>query len=423
MFVVALWTAPGALAAGWCGTGESPIDRPDATTGRQFHAVVALPSDAPDTFAADANRMADDVASIESWWQGQDPTRIPRFDTAAFPGGACLDISFLRLPDPAGSYSMSSASDASLTFSTLLRQLQQAGMQNQYKKYLVYVDGIGTADDLICGTGEGDFDTGPAYALVWLATCAPSGATPVPKDQVAAHEMLHSLGALPAGAPHACQGDSGHPCDSTTDVLYPYTSGLPLTSYVLDYNHDDYYGHSGSWPDIQDSLWMHLLNIPAQPLAVTISGGQGDVESDVPGVACTASCTTQWDQGSSLGLLATPSKGYRFVRWSGGGCTGTAGCKLTMSAPQSVSAVFGPARVALHRTAVGLGRVACTPACGATVAAGAPLILRAVPAKGWRFVAWAGACHGAVPLCQPKTDSAVSVRARFAKKPTLKKKR
>jgi hypothetical protein len=49
------------------------------------------------------------------------------------------------------------------------------------------------------------------------------------------------------------------------------------------------------------------------------------------------------------------------------------------------------------------------------------LILRAVPATGWKFVAWAGACRGAQPLCQPKTDTAVSVLARFAKKPALKK--
>jgi hypothetical protein len=421
VFAAALWSAPGAFAAGWCGTGESPIDRPDATTGRQFHAVVAIPSDSPDTFAADANRMADDVASIESWWQGQDPTRIPRFDTAVFPGGTCLDISFLRLPAPASSYPMSSESDASLTFSTLLRQVQRAGMQNQYKKYLVYVDGIGSATDLICGTGEGEFDTGPAYALVWLPTCAPPGQTPVAKDQVAAHELLHALGALPEGAPHACPGDPGHPCDSPTDILYPYTSGLPLTSYVLDFNHDDYYGHSGSWPDIQDSLWLHLLNAPAQPLAVTISSGRGEVDSDVPGVVCTASCTTHWDAGSTLGLSATPAKGFRLVRWSGGGCTGNNDCTITMSAPRSVGAVFGPERVALHRSVVGLGRIACAPGCGATVAAGESLTLHAVPAGGWRFVAWAGACRGAVPLCQPKTDSGISVTARFAKKLTKKR--
>ena len=148
---------------------------------------------------------------------------------------------------------------------------------------------------------------------------------------------------------------------------------------------------------------------------------RGAVESDVPGVVCTSNCTTQWDQGSTLGLLATPSKGYRFVQWSGGGCTGNTSCTLTMSAPQTVGAVFGPLRVALHRTVVGRGRIACTPACGLTVAAGGPLILRALPASGWRFVAWAGACRGGVPLCQPKTGTTVSVRARFAKKAKVKK--
>ena len=38
----ALWLAPGALAAGWCGTGEDATDRPDVTTGQQIHPVVVV---------------------------------------------------------------------------------------------------------------------------------------------------------------------------------------------------------------------------------------------------------------------------------------------------------------------------------------------------------------------------------------------
>ena len=296
-------------------------------------------------------------------------------------------------------------------------------MVDEYKKYLVYVDGIGAPTDPICGTGEGEFDKGPAYALVWLPTCAPPGQTPVPKDAIAAHELLHSLGALPPGAPHACPGDAGHPCDSPTDVLYPYSSGAPLSSLVLDYNHDDYYGHSGTWPDIQDSQWLHLLDVPSEPLALTLAGGSGTVESDIPGVDCTASCTTQWDQGSAVGLLPTPAAGFRFVRFTGAGCTGNRTCTVTMSGPEAVTAVFGPARVALHRAVLGNGRIACTPACGSTVAAGGPLVLRAVPAKGWAFAAWGGGCRGAAPLCQPSTDAAIVVRARFRKVPAERKPR
>jgi hypothetical protein len=84
VFAMSLWLAPGALAAGWCGSGETAADRADVITGRQVHAVVAVPSDGPDTFAADANRLADDVTSLLTWWQGQDPTRVPRFDQATF---------------------------------------------------------------------------------------------------------------------------------------------------------------------------------------------------------------------------------------------------------------------------------------------------------------------------------------------------
>ncbi len=58
--VAALWVAPGAFAA-WCGSGEAATDSPDVVTGRQVHAIVALPADAPDTFAANANLLADDV--------------------------------------------------------------------------------------------------------------------------------------------------------------------------------------------------------------------------------------------------------------------------------------------------------------------------------------------------------------------------
>ena len=57
----ALWLAPGALAAGWCGTGEVAVDRTDIVTGAQVHAIVATPADSPDQFGAVANRLQDDV--------------------------------------------------------------------------------------------------------------------------------------------------------------------------------------------------------------------------------------------------------------------------------------------------------------------------------------------------------------------------
>lgn len=416
-----LWFAPGALAAGWCGNAQSPTDRPDIVTGPQIHAIVALPVDAPDTFAADATRIADDVASIDSWWTTQDPTRVPRFDLANFPTGTCLDLSFVRLPGPSSSYSVASSSAASATYAAVVNQLEALGFVDIWKKYLVYLDGFGTPTDNVCGTGAGDFDRGEDFAAVWVRACG------VPTDAVGAHELLHALGALPAGAPNVCTPatdpfgvvDLGHPCDSPTDILYPQTTGAPLSQLVLDYNHDDYYDHNGDWDDIRDSLWLRHLDAPQEPLTVRVSG-RGAVFSDVPGVLCASSCTSQWDQGSKVVLSASPIDGMRFVGWSGA-CRGDVECTLTVQAARSVTAAFGPARVAMHLSVKGRGRIVCQPRCHPTVAAGEPLVLTAVAAKGYRFVRWSGACKGTRLACRLTPAKAFSAHATFAKQPVKKK--
>jgi hypothetical protein len=399
-----LWGAPGAFAAGWCGAGESVTDARDAVTGRQVHAVYAVPSDGADGFATVAPKLADDVASITAWWQGQDPTHLPRFDQAVFPAGTCLDISFVRVSDPASAFSSAGAA-----FQRLASDLFAAGLNNPFKKYVVYYDGPSVQQD-ICGTGGGDFFAGPSYSVVWLAGCPG-----VPNDGIAAHELLHAFGALPDGAPHACPGDPGHPCDSTADILYPYTSGQPLSQELLDVGHDDYYGHSGTWLDIQDSLWLHLVAATEIPVAVSI-GGAGSVSSDVPGVFCTASCTTEWDSGSTFTLDPIPSSSSRFVGWSGA-CSGRLACAVDAASATAVTARFGPLRIPVAVRTAGKGTVRCTPRCGKTIAGGAALTLRAVAAKGWKFAGWSGDCAAARgPTCRPKTDYHVTARATFRRR-------
>jgi len=410
----ALWGAPGAFAAGWCGSGESAVDRPDVTTGAQIHAIWVVPADSPDTFATGAAKMADDLASISTWWVGQDPTRTPRIDNASFPAGTCADISFVRLAEPA-----SALTGASNAFNSIENDLESTGFGNLFKKYLVYYDGPLVETD-ICGSGVGQLDSGPSFAIVWLAGCPD-----VPTDGIAAHELLHAMGALPTGAPNACTAannpvgafaDAGHPCDSNTDVLYPEAApGVPLSQLVLDYNHDDYYSHSGAWGDLQDSDWLHLIAAPLVPLVLKIAGA-GVVTSVVPGVVCSTSCTTQWDGGSETPLLAQAARGKRFVGWAGK-CTGRGDCNVTLGGAVSVTATFGPVRVPVALGKTGQGSVTCTPKCGKTFAGGAPVTLRAVPAKGWKFASWTGDCANVrIATCRPKTDFHIRARAVFRKR-------
>ena len=405
----ALWAAPGAFAAGWCGNDVTPADRADILTGRQVHPVVVVPSNALDVFAADAARVADDIASADTWWRQQDPTRAPRWDKAQFGETACVDISFLRLTQAASTFAGAGSGPA---FNRLRDALQAAGLADPYKKYVVYFDGP-SVQDSVCGTGAGDFSGGPSYAVVWLGGCPG-----VPTDAVATHELLHALGALPAGAPHVCtaaEGGPGHPCDSPSDILYPFSNGDPLSALVLDVNHDDYYAHNGAWADIQDSQWLEHLGAPKVALSVSFSGGGGEIQSDVPGVDCTSNCTTQWEQGTLVSLTALPAKNDRFVRWTGS-CTGADDCSLELNGDASATAVFGPLRIAVRTGTTGRGTVVCTPKCTRSFRAGDRLTLRAVAAKGWRFTGWSGGCRGTRATCSPATDFPLSVRASFRRR-------
>ncbi|MDX6475407.1 MAG: trimeric autotransporter adhesin, partial [Gaiellaceae bacterium] len=176
----------------------------------------------------------------------------------------------------------------------------------------------------------------------------------------------------------------------------------------------DYYGHSGTWEDLQDSVWLRRLDLPQIPLTVALAGN-GSVSSDLPGLDCGAACTTQWDQGTTVTLAAVPAGGRRFVGWAGD-CTGSGSCTVSLGKAEAVTAVFGPLTVPLRLTTTGRGTVRCTPSCARNFPAGDRLTLRAVPAAGWRFAAWSGGCKGSRPVCRPATASALTVRAVFRRK-------
>jgi hypothetical protein len=231
----------------------------------------------------------------------------------------------------------------------------------------------------------------------------------------AAHELLHSMGALPTGAPHFCPNDRGHPCDSSQDLLYPRASSTPLEGLSLDVNHDDYYAHSGTWFDLQDSTLLRHLDASPVQLAVALSG-QGRVVSDLPGVDCSTACTTEWDTGTPLELRAEGVSGVsRFVRWTGA-CAGQVECNMPLTGSAAATAVFGPVRVPVRVRVTGRGRVVCTPRCSTSFAAGRALTMRALPAKGWRFTGWTGACRGRFLTCRPPTDFGVAARAVFRRR-------
>lgn len=420
----ALWSAAPAAAVTpvtWCGNDRATANRvPDVDSGPAFriHVLYATPSDGPDRFSTFASPIATDISAMDEWWRGQDSARTPRFDLFAFPGCTTrfgdLDLGFARLPRPGSAY-------ADLNLQQLNTDLAAFAPQNV--KNLVYYDGP-TTEPFVCGTSSRSAQSGGivGFSYVWLqADCDVDVGSGNLTAEVAVHELTHNLGAVPTGAPHECPApNDGHVCDSTSDLLYPFvTSGASLTREILDVGRDDYYGHSGSWWDVQDSQW--LMHLPLFPLTAAVSGSAGAVTSDVGGLSCPPTCSTSLENGVKSTLSTEPGAGQRFVAW-GGACTGAGPCEVTMDAAKSVTATFSTATFALAVRVTGRGVVrsspagiACSKSCSRAFAAGSTVRLSTKASKGYRFAGWSGACKG-TKGCAVKLDSAKSVRATFRKR-------
>ncbi len=68
--------------------------------------------------------------------------------------------------------------------------------------------------------------------------------------------------------------------------------------------------------------------------------GFGSVTSSPAGIECGASCAAPFDPGTEVTLNPVASPGSRFTRWSGGGCTGTGPCTVTVEGLMNVGAIF-----------------------------------------------------------------------------------
>jgi hypothetical protein len=67
--------------------------------------------------------------------------------------------------------------------------------------------------------------------------------------------------------------------------------------------------------------------------------GAGTVTSKPAGIECGQTCSAEIGAAKKVALKATAAKGSKFSGWSGG-CTGTKGCRVTMSEARNVTASF-----------------------------------------------------------------------------------
>ncbi|HXJ24031.1 MAG TPA: LamG-like jellyroll fold domain-containing protein [Polyangia bacterium] len=76
-------------------------------------------------------------------------------------------------------------------------------------------------------------------------------------------------------------------------------------------------------------------------LTVTKDGtGTGVVTGNAGGINCGSTCSANLASGTMVTLTASPSAGATFGGWTGGGCSGTGTCVVTLSAAVGVMATF-----------------------------------------------------------------------------------
>jgi len=195
------------------------------------------------------------------------------------------------------------------------------------------------------------------------------------------------------------------------------TSGAPL---------DDF---DGAWRDAQPDIGAFEFGAVARPmLTVTTEqfAGSGTVTSTPAAISCDTGCSARFDHNTTVTLTATPDSDSAFSGWSGGGCSGTGPCTVTMSSDQTVTATFVPTTHTLTVSPAGSGSgsiagtgISCPGTCSASYASETLVPLIATPASGSAFSGWSGGgCTGTGP-CAVTMSSDQTVTATFIAVPSI----
>jgi Divergent InlB B-repeat domain len=173
---------------------------------------------------------------------------------------------------------------------------------------------------------------------------------------------------------------------------------------------------------MSEATWVVAnFNAPQETLNVAVQGSGG-----VSGwnISCPSTCQASLAQGSQVELYATPATNFRFVGWSGGGCSGQGICTVTLNAPTTVTATFAQITQQLNVDVDGSGKVVSTPAeincpgaCQGPFAQGSRVTLAADPATGYKLSGWSGAGCSGTGSCVVTMSQAQAVEATFGRAP------
>ncbi len=228
--------------------------------------------------------------------------------------------------------------------------------------------------DLVASNGSGSGDGGQlsftaGVPITITSDATATGATTAtvdgdvnPAGQTTTYEVEYALASSEWCTSY---GSSGSPASSTTaqtlgftdatfhDVSVGLTGLTAGTGYCADLVASN---GSGSWPD---GGQIPFTTVEVHSLTVSRGGaGKGTVTSSPAGIACGSTCAHVFNHGTNVTLNAVPAAGSRFGGWSGGGCSGSGSCVLTLNADTTVTATFNliPVQTRITKAKINSGK-------------------------------------------------------------------
>ena len=255
---------PDGLPARWCGEpGGFPVGPPAAP---HFRLVYAHPADRPNRFAQVAHALQADVAAISrlvAWESGWRKTLRFAMGTSCGPHHAVIDVVTLPLARAAYLDPVTGDPRVDVLAADLLPRVPPGGRSN----LVVLADTLGggrlagvAAPSLDERPGPENAANVPGRTALVLSPDGPFTTTAggLYAPDVLLHEVLHTLGAVGAGAPNATAG--GHCTDGADVMCLDDGAGLPrpvcprldwAPSGRIDCGRDDYFA-----PDLAPSAYL-----------------------------------------------------------------------------------------------------------------------------------------------------------------------
>jgi hypothetical protein len=209
----------------------------------------------------------------------------------------------------------------------------------------------------------------------------------------------------------------------------PWLTNTPLTSSTYTGTHGHTYrfysraaDNAGNTEPPKTSAEATTLLKISHTLGVSKTGtGSGTVTSSPSGISCGSTCSAPFDEGTVVNLTATPATGSTFTGWSGGGCSGSGACTVTLGVNTSVNAVFTLNKYTLTGTVTGTGSgtiaaqgLSCTGnTCTGIYDYNTTVTVTATPSAKSVFSGWSGCDSASGNTCVIKMTSAKAISAGF----------